>query len=66
MDELELWVEIKRCGDIGKDFSCYSNFIIGIMYKLGNSTQITYHSIMMVGEDIIYLVMDNAGVNGTN
>ena len=36
------------------------------MCKLGDSTQITYHSIRVVGEEIIYLVMYNAGLNGTN
>ena len=36
LDDLELQVEIKK-GDEGKqDISCYSKFILGMMYKLGS------------------------------
>ena len=38
--------------------------MLGIMDELGNSTRRTYRSIGVVDEEIIYLVMDNAGGHG--
>ena len=40
--------------------------MLGMMDKLGNSTQSAYHSIGVVDEVIIYLVMDNAVGHGVN
>ena len=38
--------------------------MLGIIDELGNSIQCNYRSIGVVDEEIIYLVMDNAGGNG--
>ena len=46
--------------------SCVSKFIPVIIDKLRNSTQSSYRSIKVVHEDIICLVVDNSGGNGTN
>ena len=40
--------------------------MLGIMDKLGNYARRTYLSIGVVGKEVIYLVMDNAGGHGTN
>ena len=54
-------------GDKGdQDISFDSNFKLGIMDELRNSTRSTYRSIGLVDKDIIYLVMDNAGGHGEN
>ena len=59
-------MEIIKGEDVEKDISFYSNFMLGMMGKIGNSTQSTYRSIGVVSEDIIFIVMDNAGGHGTN
>ena len=57
LDDLDLRLEKKK-GDEGKhDISFDTNFMLGIMDKLGNSTRSNYRSIMVVEEEIIYLVM---------
>ena len=38
--------------------------MLGMMYKLGKYKQSSYHSIGVVAEEIIYVVMDNAGGMG--
>ena len=54
-------------GDEGEqNISCDSKFMLGMMDKLGNSTRSTYRSIGVVDEEIIYLVVDNAGGHGAN
>ena len=66
LSDLELQVVTIK-GDKGyQDISCDSKFMLGIMDKLGNSTQITYRSIGVFDEEIIYLVTDNTGGHGTN
>ena len=55
--DLDLRLEKKK-GDEGEhDISFDTNFMLGIMDKLGNSTRSTYRSILVVEEEIIYLVM---------
>ena len=66
LDDLDLWVEIKKCDEGEQDISCGSKFMLGIMDELGNSTQSTYRSIRVVEKEIIYLVMDNTGGNREN
>ena len=66
MSDLELRAEIRKFDEVEQDISCDYKFMHGIMDKLGNSTRITYRSIRVVDEKIIYLLMDNAGGNGTN
>ena len=48
LDDLDLWVEIKKCDEGEQDISCGSKFMLGIMDELGNSTQSTYRSIRVV------------------
>ena len=61
--DLETRTEIKN-GDEGEQYVSYDyQFMLGIMGDIGNSTQSTYFSIGVVNEDIIDLVMDNAGGN---
>ena len=53
--------------DKGEQYiSCDSKIMLGMMDKLENSTQSTYHSIAVVDEEIIYLLMDNSVENGKN
>ena len=40
--------------------------MLGMMDELVNSNQSTYRSIGVVDEEIIYMVMDNAGGHGTD
>ena len=64
MSDLEPRMEMIK-GDKGEqDISFDSNFKLGIMDELRNSTRSTYRSIGLVDKDIIYLVMDNAGGHG--
>ena len=49
-----------------QDVSCYSNFMLVIMDKIGNAIHSTYRSIWVVDKDIVYPVMDNYEGNGTN
>ena len=65
MFDLHLQVETKKGDNCKHEISCDSKFIIGMMDKLENSTQSTYHSIGVVNEEIIYLVMDNTRGHGT-
>ena len=66
LSDLELQVEMIN-GDEGEKYiSCYPKFMLGMMDELGNSTRSTYCSIGVANEEIIYLVMDNAGGHGTN
>ena len=64
MAELDLKLEMQKGYYYEQDISCDSKFMLGIMDDLGNSTQITYHNIGVVDEEIIYMVVDNTGVNG--
>ena len=54
-------------GDEGEqDVSYDSKFILGVKDEIGNYALITYCSIRVVNEEIIYPVMYNMGVNGKN
>ena len=66
LSELKLQAEMKKGNKGDQDISFDFKFILGMMDKLGNSTQSSYCSIRVVSEEIIYLVMDNAVVHGEN
>ena len=66
LSDLELQVEVQKGYEGDKDIPCDSKFIIGVMDELGNATRITHCSIREVDEEIIYMVMDNAGGHGKN
>ena len=52
MSGLDILVKMRK-GDKGEqDISCDSNFILGIMNELGNSTRSTYRSIVLVDKEI--------------
>ena len=58
LDDLDIRVETKKGDEDEQDISFNTKFMLGIMDKLGNSTRSTYHSIRVVEEEIIYLVMN--------
>ena len=66
LSDLDLRVEIKKGDEGEQEISCDSKFMLGIMDELGNSNRSNYHSIRVVYEYIIYLVMDNTGGHGKN
>ena len=59
-------VEMRKGDDGDQYISCDYKFMLGIMDELVNSTQSTYRIIGLVDEEIIYLVVDNAGGYGEN
>ena len=64
MSDLELQAEMRKCDEVEQDISCDFKFMLGMIDDIGNSTQGTYRSIGVADEEIIYLVMDNAGGHG--
>ena len=66
LSDLKLQAEMRKGDKVEQDISCDSKSMLGIMDKLGNSNRSTYRSIGVTYEEIIYLVMDNAGGDGIN
>ena len=66
LSDLDIQLEMIKGKEGEQDVSCYSKFMLGIMDELGNSARSTYRSIGVVYEEIIYLVIDNAGGDATN
>ena len=50
MADLDLQVGTKKADKGDQDISFDAKFMLGIMYKLGNSIRITYRSIRVVDE----------------